>query len=299
MKCAACAVFAAVLLVGLTVVVCTRSKAQQHPGQSAPAAAAASDQKPQHIIIDSAPGKDRLDKVYIGLTAALTIVATLTLIAVRYQAAKTREAVDATRDSVAAIKAQTELLKNSVAAAERSADAAYISAQAAMGVAIPTLKIHEFDFGADLNSETSLQCPRFSVVLKNHGDTPAFLRHWYVNFTTDASDANYGEGTIFDKCVVEPGGTYALSWNSIWPRPLISEEHAKAIVGREKCLIVYGYVCYDSVFDSIRRFEFSELLYDIYDECLGSSPTSGVLTVGRGRWLLKEKNEYVKSPNSN
>lgn len=53
--------------------------------------------EPRHVIIDSGPGKDAWDKVYICLTAILVFIGALTLVAIWFQAKQTKVAAGAAR----------------------------------------------------------------------------------------------------------------------------------------------------------------------------------------------------------
>jgi hypothetical protein len=71
--------------------------------------APAPEREPGHVIVESLPKteKDTWDRVYICLTGALVAIAGLTLVAIWYQAVKTREATDA-------IKKQTDAVESGI-----------------------------------------------------------------------------------------------------------------------------------------------------------------------------------------
>lgn len=73
--------------------------------------APAGESEPRRVVIVGGPGKDKWDKVNICLTGGLVLVAVFTLVAVWFQAVKTRDAADATADSVKAIKNQSDILE--------------------------------------------------------------------------------------------------------------------------------------------------------------------------------------------
>ena len=82
---------------------------------------------------------------------------------------------------------QTEILRSSVAVAQKAADAADISARAAMGIAIPILRLNEFRFLPSGNQTliADLRMPSMRISVKNYGETPAFLKSFAVEFTCE------------------------------------------------------------------------------------------------------------------
>jgi hypothetical protein len=62
----------------------------------------AAEYEKNHVVADvrTLPEKDTWDKVYICLTFALVVIATVTLFGIWYQAVKTKDAAEAARDSV-------------------------------------------------------------------------------------------------------------------------------------------------------------------------------------------------------
>ncbi len=215
------------------------------------------------------------------LTGGLVFVGFLQVGSMIWQAILLRQTRGDIHSQAGHMSNQTQILTDSVAAAQKSAEAAHISAQVAMGAAIPTLKVQEFDFGADCSDPANLQSPRVKVTVKNYGNTPAFLLDWNLNFAFDFPlDTGIGQGHLFQKTVIEPNLTYTLDARDLWPDLVISPEDATAIIDQTKPFIVYGYIRYGSIFDTpARRLWFSELLVNVFPD-------------GSTNWMPDEKNEY-------
>ncbi len=118
----------------------------------------------------------------------LPLIGFVTALIIIWQSWETRRAAQATQRSAAAMESQTGILEKSVAHAEASAKAAEVSAQAAMGIAIPRLMLYSFNFGAMGNASLAakVRLPKIKIVVKNYGQTPAFLKSYGVDFTCEA-----------------------------------------------------------------------------------------------------------------
>lgn len=166
---------------------------------------------------------------------------------------------------------QTGILERSVVVAEASADAAYTSAQVAMGTAIPTLVVDEFglaDMGA-ASLEAKLQSPKIRIVVKNYGQTPAFLKAWSLILTCEALPTTpvYGSPHALEKSVVLPDESLVLPVETVFPRHFFSAKDVEAIVQQEKILRVYGRVQYGDLFGSPQRYlNFCETLINIFED---------------------------------
>jgi hypothetical protein len=167
---------------------------------------------------------------------------------------------------------QTLGLASSVAAAQKSADAAKTSADIAVGVSIPTRVVHELgkgDVGA-ANVEAFFQYPKIKITIKNHGQTPAFLKWWSLCFSCEDLPEipiydGPGNGMILDKVVVQPDAICTLPELFYPHRQEFSMEDVKAIISREKPFHVYGYVCYGDIFGNpLRRLKFCETVLNIF-----------------------------------
>jgi hypothetical protein len=179
----------------------------------------------------------------------------------------------AMHEQITEMSAQTDVLERSVGAAQDSANAAKISADIAVGVSIPTLVVHEFDMGnAGVASlEAMLQFPTIKLVVKNYGQTPAFLRSWSVAFTCeDLPDSpeyydHPGSGIVLEKVVVQPNESYTLPALHTWERQEFSLEDVRAIIDHRKIFNVYGCVCYWDIFGNpIRRLKFCETAINLF-----------------------------------
>ena len=166
---------------------------------------------------------------------------------------------------------QTGILEKSVVVAEASADAAYTSAQVAMGTAIPTLVVDEFglaDMGA-ASLEAKLQSPKIRIVVKNYGQTPAFLKAWSLILTCEDLPKTpvYGSPHALEKSVVLPGKSLVLPVEAVFPRHFFSAKDVEAIAQQEKTLRVYGRVRYGDLFGSPQRYlNFCETLINIFED---------------------------------
>jgi hypothetical protein len=164
---------------------------------------------------------------------------------------------------------QTPILRDSVAAAQQSAEAAETSAKAAMGVAVPTLVIQKFWIGprgaADVAA--TLQAPKVDIVLKNYGQSPAFLKSYSVMVTCDKlSDLPthpYYSPTYFNGvCVVEPNTAYPVGDNVSLTRP-ITDADISDLLDKTKYLTIYGVFSYGNIFDSsVKDLRFCKRLSD-------------------------------------
>jgi hypothetical protein len=198
----------------------------------------------------------------IGLTLAIAICAFLQFLGIVAQALIYLRQTSLLNRTLAEIHTQaghmatqTALLRDSVGAAQKSAEAAEISAKAVMGVAIPTLVIHEFSFmrSKSRSLEADLEFPRIRISVKNFGQTPALLKSFAVEFTCEERPATltYPSVLYFDPgTAVEAGQPFLLEEAGVWPWGGFSAETANAISTGSKALSVYGCVWYGDVFGS-------------------------------------------------
>jgi hypothetical protein len=219
----------------------------------------------------------------------LVLIAALTGAAIAYQAgemARTTSVMEGQlkemQDAGKQADRQAKVLERSVAAAEKSAEAAKRSADIAVRVSIPTLVIEQFeheDTGvADLRA--MLQYPKVNIVIKNYGQTPAFLRSWSIVFTCEDLPPipDYwnqpghpglkplATGIPLERNVVQPGNTYTLPELEERKRTKFSPEDIEAIINHEKQLWCYGFVWYNDLFGNpLRRFKFCERALNVMD----------------------------------
>ena len=180
---------------------------------------------------------------------------------------------------------QVAALNVAAKAAKKSADAANLSAKIAAGVSVPTLVVEKFSSGdtGAANLEAFLQYPSIKLVVKNHGQTPAFLRSWSVIFTCDGLPsvpvyygAEPGCGIVLEKEVVPANEPYPLPDLHHWQRQKFSDEDIRAIIHRKKTLCVYGCINYWDVFGtSMRQLKFCETAFDFWD-----GPPAGIRWFG-------------------
>lgn len=143
-------------------------------------------------------------------------------------------------------------------AARKAADAAEKSALAAMGVAVPTLMLNQFEFAprAFLTLEQVLQSPPILISVKNFGQSPAILRSYAIEFTGEElpSELQYPSLICCDiGTVVEAGKALLLDEEGISPWKEFSADDAHAFAVGSKTLTVFGCVWYDDIFGSPTR----------------------------------------------
>jgi hypothetical protein len=134
-----------------------------------------------------------------------------------------------------------------------AAVAAETSAKAAMGVAIPVLRLDDFRFLPSANQMLGgdLEVQPLRISVKNYGQTPAFLKSFAVEFTCeDLPEAlEYPSLIHFDPVVVlESGKSHPIEEGGLVPWNPIPEEEAEGIKSGSKVLTVYGCVWYGDVF---------------------------------------------------
>jgi hypothetical protein len=180
----------------------------------------------------------------------------------------------AMHEQVTEMSNQTVVLERSVAVAKESADASTMSANIAAKTAIPTLKVEKFELGnmGNANIMAILQLPKLNIVIRNYGQSPAFLHSWSIVLTCQELPAvpayfGYpGSGNVLDKIVVQPNEPYTLPELPYHRRQGFSLDDVKAILDREKMLSVYGYVCYGDIFGNpLKRLKFGEFALNIGD----------------------------------
>jgi hypothetical protein len=173
--------------------------------------------------------------------------------------------------SITEMEKQTIHLERSVAAAKTSADIA-------AAVSIPTLLIEKFEtenMGA-ANLEATLKYPNVSVVIKNYGQTPAFLRSWNIVFTCEdlppvpeywsqpgTGEKPPGAGIVLERVAVRTNEPYSLPMLHSWQRTEFSLEDVRAIIAHKKKLWAYGFICYYDLFRGpLQRMKFCEMALD-------------------------------------
>jgi hypothetical protein len=225
--------------------------------------------------------KDRWDRIYIIFTGILMVVGIFGV----YAAYKTLGEIKAQREAMqgqlTTMHGQLTQMESTVKQTDRliektgiAADAAKVSADIAARVSIPTLVVEKFGFGytGSASMAAILQYPNVEVVIKNYGQTPAFLRSWTIIFTCEELPeisvyADYpGSGIVLEKEVVKPGEAYTLPKLEMFKRQNFSDDDIKAILNREKLFIAYGYICYGDLFgNALKRHKFCEIVLNIGD----------------------------------
>jgi len=162
----------------------------------------------------------------------------------------------AAKDGAEAASKNAEFSKLNAVATEKSADAAKISADIAARVAVPTLVIAKFGVGETgaANLAAFLQYPQINIVIKNCGQTPAFLNWWTIMFATGelpdtpVYNGRSGCGIVLDKIIVEPNASYTLPELHFPHRQQLDIQDVQAVINHQKEFNVYGYICYGDLF---------------------------------------------------
>ena len=177
------------------------------------------------------------------------------------------------QDQLGQIQRQASEMEKQTRHLEISVTAAKTSADIAARTSVPTLVIDKFESGdvGAASLEATLQYPKVRVVIKNYGQTPAFLRSWNVVFTCEPLPAvpNYwigpSDGIVLERDVVLPNEPYILPELPGWKRTEIDIEDVREIISRKKHLWVYGFICYYDLFGSpLRRMKFCEVALNFW-----------------------------------
>ncbi|HEY5176292.1 MAG TPA: hypothetical protein VII95_12085 [Terriglobales bacterium] len=190
----------------------------------------------------------------------LPLIGFITALIVIWQSWETRKAAQAAQKSAGTMEGQTGILEKALSHAEKSANAAEISAQTAMGTAIPRLMLFSFDFApmGAASFSARIQYPKVKIMVKNYGQTPAFLKSYGVEFTCEPlpEEPLYRHTKpIPPEQVVEPGNTLGIPFGDIYiaPQEFLSDSDIKAVMNSGKGLVVYGFVRYGNFFGSPDR----------------------------------------------
>ena len=196
-----------------------------------------------------------------------SLIAQNTLGAIERQASSMSEQTKLFRESVDAAKASAEATK-------KSAEAAKASADIAVGAAIPRLAIHQFEAATNgedaVTPEAFFRFPRLRITIKNHGQTPAFLKWWSLCFGCDELPEvpDYdgpGAGIVLKDTVIQAGEEFTLPVLEFMRTTEFSPEDVQAILKREKIFSAFGYVCYGDVFGNpLWRFKFCYTVLNIF-----------------------------------
>jgi hypothetical protein len=200
------------------------------------------------------------------------------------------------------MESQTKILGDSVAVAKTSADIA-------VGVSVPTLKIVEFEVInlGGLTAEQFFQSPRVAITIRNYGQTPAFLAWWSLCFTCeDLPDIPVYEGPasgmLLKGVAVQPGEPHVLPAVEFFRTPTFSSKEVQAIIKREKLLTAYGYICYGDVFNRpLQRFKFCKTVLNIFPDeqiCDWWDEFAGPAYTGVDQlWYRGTKEQKAENPN--
>src|ERR1039458_3861294 len=202
---------------------------------------------------NSPNGDDTAQWILIGITG-------ITAGFICWQAWETRKASQAANKSAGVMESQTTILQQALSHAEKSANAAETSAQAAMGTAIPRLMLFSFDFApmGAANFAAKIQYPKIRIVVKNYGQTPAFLKSYGVEFTCEPlpEEPVYRHTKpIPPEHAVEAGHTLGIPFGDIYvtPKEFLSDSDIRDVMDANKSLVVYGFVRYEDFFGSTDR----------------------------------------------
>jgi hypothetical protein len=185
---------------------------------------------------------------------------------------------------------QSWLTRRAAQATEIAANAAKLSADIGYAVTIPTLRIEKFETETvvDIESaslESTLRQPDVRIVIKNHGQTPAFLRAWCLIFSCEPLPSTpVYKGTMcglsLEKEVVKPADSFTMPEIGSWKKQSLSDEDVQAIIQRRKELRAYGYILYGDLFGNpVKRLKFCEVALNFW--------TGGI------QWASEWKRDYA------
>lgn len=204
----------------------------------------------------------RPEWVIVHITAVYVAIAGITLWAIWRQArVMERQALS--------LRRRTTHLRRSVIFARKAAKAAETSAKAAMGLALPVLVLQELTFENHDGSYAGLfEYPVFKIVVRNFGQSPAFLKSYAVVLATgDLPDEPTYPKEFWPLDmheVVDAGQPYTLSEGRASTNDRPSEETQSALIARRDSPIVYGFITYGDVFGSaIHTMKFSKIFFEI------------------------------------
>jgi len=206
-----------------------------------------------------------------GANLVLVLVGIGGVVAACYTLRFIKKQTSTLNDQANHMASQTLVLIETLKATQRSAEAADISARTAMGVAIPTLMLSEFSFGATGSADLAAiyQYPNLRIAVTNYGQSPAFLKEWTVIFHCGDLPRVpiYTHSYTYEmEEVLDAGKPHFLGGGSVRPRHFFSDSEVSQMVGNHRELHVYGYVVYGNVFDAkLRRLKFSKVLWAIHD----------------------------------
>jgi hypothetical protein len=232
--------------------------------------------------------RDWMDCLALVFSAILLIVgicgvraAYKTLKAIEQQVAEMKAQREAMQGQLTTMQGQLGQMESSsvqttalIAATQKSANAAKTSADIVARVAVPTLAVEKFGFGytGSASMAAILQFPNVEIVIKNYGQTPAFLRSWTIIFACGELPqvpiyADFpGSGIVLEKEVVKPGESYTLPTLPSYKRQKFSADDIEAILTDHKLFYAYGYICYWDLFGNpVRRYKFCEEVLNIGD----------------------------------
>jgi hypothetical protein len=198
--------------------------------------------------------KEFIDRWTLRLAFALAATAILQVVGLGFQ--------------IGIYNRQTEIMNGSLLAATTSA-------RAAMGVAVPTLAIRSFqivpEHPFDDDVVATIKKPRISVVIKNHGQSPAFLKSYSLMLTCDPVESlpvvpDYSLVFYTEEFVVEPDSTHGVGYNFTYLRDFTSDD-VLDLLSKTKHLTVYGIFTYGNIFDSsVKDLKFCKRLEDYGSE---------------------------------
>lgn len=202
----------------------------------------------------------------------LVIIAGLTGGVIGWQSWETRKSAQATRDSIPH--------------QEKAAKAASLNAKAAIGIAIPTLRLETFELIADWRDQDSLRSPVLKIIVRNYGTTPAFLTSMALAFICGDLPAkpDYTSVPYSGDRVVPAGKDRTLTAQR--SLPYLSTDEVKAITEERTGFTICVRLSYQDIFESpVRRLVFCRNLLHLSED-------------GSSEWFGDQHNEYTEqNPN--
>ncbi|HTV06753.1 MAG TPA: hypothetical protein VME86_15400 [Acidobacteriaceae bacterium] len=143
---------------------------------------------------------------------------------------------------------QTKILGISVKAAQTAADAAEMSAVAAMGVTVPVLVLHRFEFTNGGNPAAFFRSPRIRMELWNYGKSPAFLKEYAIWFSWEDSVIKPIMYPFNSEEVVRPNDKFVFNEEHFGVLGVLPEAVISDLVGEKQHLTFSAKIVYRSVF---------------------------------------------------
>lgn len=206
------------------------------------------------------------------------VVSRLQWIALRAQEARLKESID---KAEAASATQSSDMKDSIAVAQRAVKAAEMSAKAAVGVSLPFLNVERVTGTTEpdnLDVANWIRSLRPKIVIKNYGNTPAFVIETLIN----AKITNVLEGSpiykavrkVPEQYVIDKGCTKEYAEYLFDPSKAFTEDEITlaATFDTPGWLHVYGYIAFTDYMGEPHKVGFSHYLLKVTEPYFSPDP---------------------------